>query len=69
MPSPTQTEIRQARKQAGLTQSQAAELIHASAAGWRKWESGAREMHGAFWELFLIKTGTPDVSGNPEPAK
>jgi putative transcriptional regulator len=55
MPNPTKTEIRHARKQAGLTQSQAAELVHASLGGWRKWESGAREMHAAFWELFLIK--------------
>lgn len=59
MQSPARTEIRQARKQAGLTQSQAAELVHVSAAGWRKWESGAREMHAAFWELFLIKIKTP----------
>ena len=59
MQSPNQTEIKQARKQAGLTQSQAAELIHASAGGWRKWETGAREMHAAFWELFLIKIKTP----------
>ena len=58
MQSPTRTEIRQARKLANLTQSQAAELVHASLGGWRKWESGAHKMHAAFWELFLIKIKT-----------
>lgn len=57
MNSPSPTEIRQARKEAGLTQAQAAELIHSVQRTWYKWESGERTMHPAFWELFLIKVG------------
>ena len=66
MPSPTPEEIRELRAALGLTQVQAGELvgcsIQATAAGrkdcktWRAWESGARVMPSAKWELFLIKT-------------
>jgi DNA-binding transcriptional regulator YiaG len=49
--------IKEARLKAGLTQTQAAELVHSSLRSWQHWESGARRMDGAHWELFLIKTG------------
>lgn len=53
--------IAESRSAAGLTQSQAAELVHATRDAWAKWESGARKMHPATWELFCIKTGaSPD---------
>lgn len=55
MPSPST--IRTTRLSLGLTQSQAGELVGASARAWRAWEAGARVMPGAKWELFLIKTG------------
>lgn len=57
MISPTPAKITKTRKEAGLTQPQAAELIYCSLSGWKKWELGLREMHPAFWELFLIKIG------------
>lgn len=51
---PTAAQIRAAREAAGLTQAQAAALIHTDARSWRRYEAG-REMHPAFWELFLRK--------------
>jgi hypothetical protein len=51
--SPTNEEVRAARKAARLTQAQASELIHTySDRGWRHYESGKVRMHPAFWDLF-----------------
>jgi len=61
MKSPTPQEIKQARTDAGLTQTQAAHQVHSSLRAWQQWEyAGAyprsgRKMHPAVWELFLIK--------------
>lgn len=54
--TPTPAEVRAARDAAGLTQAQAAAVVHADLRSWQKWEGGERTMHVAFWELFLIKT-------------
>lgn len=56
MPNPTPSEIRQARELAGLTQTQAGELIHSKLRAWQRWEAGDAPMHPAFWELFLKKS-------------
>ncbi|MHB1023351.1 MAG: helix-turn-helix domain-containing protein [Acidobacteriaceae bacterium] len=53
--NPFPADIRSARESAGITQSTAAAMIHASLRGWQKWETGERRMHPAFWELFQIK--------------
>lgn len=53
--NPKPEEIRKAREAAKLTQTEAAELIHCTLRGWQDWESGARRMHPAFWELWRIK--------------
>lgn len=53
--NPRPAEIVALRESAGLTQTQAAELIYCSLRGWQDWESGARRMHPAFWELFRHK--------------
>ena len=53
--TPSPDLIRAARRNAGLTGAAAAALIHCSDRTWRKWESGERKMHAAFWELFQIK--------------
>jgi DNA-binding XRE family transcriptional regulator len=55
---PTLDEIIKARKDAGLTQTQAGFLIHKSCRAWQQYEKGDREMDLAYWELFLIKTNT-----------
>ncbi|NHO55018.1 helix-turn-helix domain-containing protein [Acetobacter estunensis] len=52
--------VRAAREEAGLTQAEAAQLVHATLNAWQKWESGDRKMQAATWELFQIKTGQLD---------
>ena len=55
---PTPVEIKEVRKKAGLTQQQAAEVVHrADGARWREWEGGKYHIDLAVWELFLLKTG------------
>lgn len=55
---PTPAEIKEVRKKAGLTQQQAAEVVHrADGARWREWEGGKYHIDLAVWELFLLKTG------------
>lgn len=56
MKSPTKEQIQQARKDAGLTQVQAAELVYSTRRTFQDWEYGVSPMHPAIWELFLIKT-------------
>ena len=54
--SPTPDVIRALRIDAGLTQADAAALIHLrNVSGWSQYERGAMIMHPAFWELFQIK--------------
>lgn len=57
MTNPNPNEIKEARQAAGLTQTQAAKLVHVVLSSWQRWEAGERKMHPAYWELFLIKTG------------
>ena len=53
---PTPQEIKEARAYAGLTQTQAANLVHVSLNAWQKWEGGRTKMSETAWDLFLIKT-------------
>ena len=53
--NPTHAEIREAREKSGLTQTQAAQVIYCTLRAWQDWESGARRMHPAMWELWRIK--------------
>lgn len=62
--NPTPGEIRAAREAAGLTQTQAAALIHGTLRGWQRFEEpadapGNRRMHPGLWELFRLKTAQP----------
>lgn len=62
MDQPTAHQVAAAREAAGLSQAQAAALVHTDARTWRRWELGpgyqsGRAMPLAAWELFLIKTG------------
>jgi DNA-binding transcriptional regulator YiaG len=52
---PTSEEIKKARLGAGLTQTQAAKLIHKSLRVWQNYELGDRKMDVASWVLFQIK--------------
>ncbi|MBK8810772.1 MAG: helix-turn-helix transcriptional regulator [Acidobacteria bacterium] len=55
MTHPTKDEIVAARKYAGLTQDEAAALIHGTRRAWQEWEAGRRRMHPGLFELFQIK--------------
>lgn len=48
--------IRTARIAAGLTQTEAGNIVHASLRTWQQWEAGDRKMHSGLFELFRIKT-------------
>ena len=54
--SPAAEEIRTQRKLAGLTQTQAAELVRSNLQTWQGWEYGRAPMHAGLWELFTNKT-------------
>ena len=58
--NPTPAEVRAAREAAGLTQEQAAALVHASKRNWQQWEAeegtNTRRMHPGLWELFRLKS-------------
>lgn len=58
--NPTPDQIRAARLATGLTQAQAGELIMCSTRAWERWEQGARKMHPAFFDYFLLITGQND---------
>lgn len=48
-------ELKLFREKLGLTQNQAASMVHSSLRAWQQWESGKRQMHPAIRELFMIK--------------
>jgi len=52
---PSPKKIKKSRKDAGLTQTQAAKLIYKTLRTWQHYESGDREMDYALFELFTIK--------------
>jgi len=58
---PTPSAIVTARKEAGLTQTAAAALVHKSLRAWQQWEAGDRAMCPAVWELFQIKSASVPV--------
>ena len=53
--NPTKEQVRSAREAAGMTQTQAAAVIHATLRAWQEWEAGNRRMHPGLWELFRLK--------------
>ncbi|PLY14898.1 MAG: transcriptional regulator [Sedimenticola sp.] len=60
----TPAQIKRLRKRAGLTQREAAVLVHVGLRGWQAWESPSelstsRQMPEAYVELFCIKTKIP----------
>lgn len=56
--NPAADEILALRQRLGLTQAQAADLVHSSERTWQQWEAADRRMHPALWELFQRKTDT-----------
>jgi DNA-binding transcriptional regulator YiaG len=56
--NPRPAEILRAREAAGLTQTEAGELVHSALKSWQNWEADGpenRRMHPSTWELFNIK--------------
>jgi putative transcriptional regulator len=60
--NPKPEQIAKARHRAGLTQKDAAELVHSSERAWQQWEGAQRTMPGAVWELFRLKTGELELT-------
>ena len=62
--TPTPTQVKQVREavqtesKIGITAAQdwCAAALHTSRRSFQQWETGARAMHPAFWELLEIKT-------------
>jgi putative transcriptional regulator len=54
--APVASAIWEAREHAGLTQAEAAAVVHVDLRTWQRWEGAERVMHAAFFELFLLKT-------------
>lgn len=68
LPLPTTRAVRKYRLAAGLTQAQAAKLVHLGAASrWAEYENGARKIDLARWELWLILTGQRKISPPKQP--
>ena len=59
--NPEPADIVACREAAGLTQTQAASLVHGSLRTWQQWEAGDRRMHAGLWELFRLKTALLDT--------
>lgn len=56
--NPKPSEIVRAREAAGLTQTEAGELVHSGLKSWQNWEAEGQEnrrMHPSTWDLFNIK--------------
>lgn len=56
MKTPLPDDIKRMRRQAGLTQTEAAALVYVDVRAWQYWEAGERNMPRAIWELFTLKT-------------
>lgn len=65
---PTAEQVRAAREAAGLTQQQAAELVHRDKrTRWSEWETGTRQMQPDTFELFLLKSGLKKLKECKQP--
>lgn len=56
----TKEQIKQARLNSGLTQKEAAKLVHIGLRTWQDGEGGTHKMSLANFELFCIKTNQQD---------
>ena len=63
---PTPDQIKAARQKAGMTQTQAADVIYKKVLAWQRYESGDRAMDYALYELFLLKTSQIDIAQSRE---
>ncbi|MBB2158990.1 helix-turn-helix transcriptional regulator [Gluconacetobacter sacchari] len=61
--SPTPMQIRDARRAAGMTQAEAAQVVSKTQTSWRRWEGGIHRMSPALFDYFLIETGSSASAG------
>jgi DNA-binding transcriptional regulator YiaG len=54
-PIPSKADVARFRREAGLTQAEAAALVHVTPRTWQAWEYGENTMPFGLWELFLLK--------------
>lgn len=59
--NPKPAEIVRTREEAGLTQTDAGDLLYTTLSGWQRWEYGQRRMHPAMWEYFCLLITFPEV--------
>lgn len=55
-PCPEPAAIKRARREAGLTQTQAATLIYKALRTWQQYEGGQRKMDPQLWETWRQKS-------------
>lgn len=53
--SPTPEQLKTLRESHGLTELQAAYIVHVSVGTWKQWEAGDFEMPQKLYELFCTK--------------
>ncbi|MBV1933030.1 MAG: helix-turn-helix domain-containing protein [Porticoccaceae bacterium] len=53
--NPTPEQLKTLRESHGLTQLQAAYIVHVSEGTWQRWEAGDLEMPQKLYELFCTK--------------
>lgn len=64
---PTPEQVLAARLAAGLTQQQAAAVVHRTERKrWSEWETNVRRMQPDTFELFLLKTGLKPLTVPPK---
>jgi len=61
--------VRAARRAAGMTQAEAAELVYRTERNWQQWEGGERAMDPALWELFILKVNKLYRAGKLKAAR
>lgn len=59
--NPKPAEIRKLRESAGLTQTDAGALIHASMRAWQDYEGGQRRLHPGLHDLFRTRLLARDI--------
>lgn len=61
MITPNALQVIDARKDAGLTKQEAADVLGVHKETWLKWESGRHKMGKASYALFRIKTNSKKI--------
>jgi hypothetical protein len=66
---PEPKQIKMLRLKFGLTQTEAASIVHKNLVSWQRYEWGTREIDLATWELFQIKTHFLEPKSKPKPGR